>query len=97
MLRCALREEVKICFAEPERNLNSIGFGNIALFIGGYEVVVWNDAGCLDYIDSAKAPDDRRGDFESWEKWQQHPLDQLYCWERRKLEDLLCREGADVE
>lgn len=41
--------------------------GNFYCTIDGYKVVIFNDCGELDYVDSATAPDGRTGDFDHWE------------------------------
>jgi hypothetical protein len=57
--------------------------------IDGYELVIFNDCNQVDYVDSALAPDGRRGDFD--DRWNvgEEPVDLLTDEEQTRLEALM--------
>jgi hypothetical protein len=69
--------------------------GNVRVRIDGYEFVIFNDCDELDYVDSAAAPDGRRGDFDGWSESNSEPVSLLTKYERSRLEGFL--ESAPVE
>ncbi len=84
LFRRAIRREVKI--VAPGQSWNDVYAGNVTLRIGEYEVVIFNDCDELDYVDSATAPDGRRGDFDHWWQTQTEPVSLLTEEERMQLE-----------
>jgi hypothetical protein len=87
LLRRAGRGEVKI--VAVGRSWNLVYAGNVTLVIGDYVVVIFNDCDELDYVDSATAPDGRRGELEAW--WESHtePVSLLTEVERMQVVDAL--------
>ena len=68
--------------------------GNFHCHIDGYSVVIFNDCGECDYVDSATAPDGRTGDFDSWYDGGDEPVAMLEMSEVAKMEDILENCGA---
>ena len=65
LLRRAIRGEVAVTLANPEWSWSD-ATGDCGFRIDGWEVVMYNDFGDLDYVDSVRAPDGRTGDFDYW-------------------------------
>ncbi len=63
-LRRAVRGAVLVSLADPR--ITWAALGDVAFRIGDWTVTFFNDCGCLDYCDSAVAPDGRRGRFADW-------------------------------
>lgn len=55
----------------------------------GYSIRFFVDAGDLDYVDYAKAPDGREGSYDQWDNHEDlaDPIDQLSYFEMRRLVD----------
>lgn len=93
LFRKTIRREVKI--AAVGKSWKDVYAGEVRFRIAGYELVIFNDCNELDYVDSAVAPDGRRGDFDGW--WESHtePVSLLNDHERRRMEDFLERAPVD--
>lgn len=66
LLRRAVRGEVSLRLQPGARDWNAVYAGNVAFDIGGWNVVVFNDCGELDYVAAAVAPDGRGSVFDDW-------------------------------
>ncbi|MFN6951001.1 MAG: hypothetical protein ACK4NE_00195 [Albidovulum sp.] len=50
--------------ADPTTSADVVGEINVAFSFDGWEIVLFNDADTLDYVDSVKAPDGSSADFD---------------------------------
>ena len=64
-IRRAIRGEVDVRLQHP-KDVWGDGVGNVAFWFGDWSITFFDDAGELDYCDSATAPDGRSGDFDDW-------------------------------
>jgi len=65
-LRRALAGEVPIRLANPRFTWDLAYCTNCRVFVGDWEFIFYNDAGCLDYIDTVIAPDGRWAQFRDF-------------------------------
>lgn len=72
-LRRALAGEVAVRLANPRFTWDRAYCGNCRVFLGDWEFIFYNDAGCLDYIDTVVAPDGRWTGFGEFER-EEDPL-----------------------
>lgn len=71
-----------------------VSSGNVEFTFGDWRITFFNDAGELDYVDHAIAPDGRRASFDDWAGptgYGRDPIDLLSTWEQCELSDLLER------
>lgn len=92
LFRKAIRREVKVVALGA--SWKNVYAGDVRFRIGDYTVTIFNDCNELDYVDSARAPDGREGDFDAWFDANQEPVSLLTKLEFQQLENLL--EGAPV-
>jgi hypothetical protein len=89
LLRRTVRGEAEVKLPYPERNWEGVRGGQVVFEIEGYEVVIFNDAGRVDYVDYAASPDGRACDFEDWYEQKEEPIDLLTEAERQRLREVL--------
>ncbi|WP_155639554.1 DUF7693 family protein [Burkholderia multivorans] len=87
VLRQASRGEIPILLLEDE-TWDQIYCGNVKLKFGEWQMLVFNDAGDFDYIDSVTAPDGRSSDCECW-KLSAWPVDYLTESELASIESIV--------
>lgn len=63
--------------------------GEVGFMFGTYELVIYNDCNELDYIEAARAPDGRTGDFYDWTNSGGDPVAFLSDQECIELTELL--------
>ncbi|NDV77106.1 DUF7693 family protein [Burkholderia cenocepacia] len=93
VLRKALNGDVSVQLV-GNMHWHAVGSGNVEFAFGDWKVTFFNDAGELDYVDHAIAPDGRRASFDDWAGPTGHgrdPIDLLSTWEQCELSDLLER------
>ena len=83
LFRKAIRREVKI--VALGESWKSIYAGDVRFRIGDYMVMILNDCNELDYVDSATAPDGRKGDFDAWDNVGAEPVSLLSELEYQQL------------
>jgi hypothetical protein len=57
---------------------------DVSLKFRGWSLFFFDDAGDLDYLDSAYAPDGRRGEFDDWYT-NRDPIDELSRAEKNRI------------
>lgn len=75
LLRAAAHGEVPVV-VDDCRPWKTIYCGDVSLMLGAWHVVIFNDRDTLDYVDHARAPDGRTGDYDDWAA-AVDPLDML--------------------
>ncbi|WP_175681159.1 DUF7693 family protein [Burkholderia cenocepacia] len=93
LLRKALNGDVSVKLI-GDTYWRDVGSGNIEFTFGDWRITFFNDAGELDYVDNAVAPDGRRASFDDWAGptgFGRDPIDLLSQWEQCELSDLLER------
>jgi hypothetical protein len=87
-IRRALRGEAHVLVTERCSWVDAY-CGDVAVMVGDWRMVFFNDCGELDYCASARAPDGREGDFDEWYDDQQEPVELLTPEEYRDFERML--------
>lgn len=57
--------------------------------VEGWRLSICNDSDCLDYCHSCLAPDGRRWDFDSSQRFGTNPVELMSTWEHLTFERLL--------
>lgn len=63
--------------------------GLVPVEVDGWQLMLFNDCGSLDYCELCKSPDGRVGSLETWRRYGTDPVELLSGWEREQLECLL--------
>ncbi len=71
------RGEVPFEPAEVGRRWGADDPGTYAIRVGGYEIILFNDNGSVDYVEKAIAPDGRKGSFRFWIDRGQEPVQRM--------------------
>lgn len=82
-LRRALSGEIAVRLADPRFTWDTAYCGNCHVFVGDWEFWFYNDAGQLDYIDTAIAADGRWVQFREFEDGEDPMLDVLVSEDER--------------
>lgn len=93
ILRRSLNGDVSVKLV-GDMNWRDVGSGNVEFAFGDWRITFFNDAGELDYVDHAIAPDGRSASFDDWAGPTgngRDPIDLLSMWEQCELSDLLER------
>lgn len=88
VIRQAITNEIAISLHDSNTWCD-IFCGNVGFMFGAYELVIFNDCNELDYIEAAKAPDGRTGEFCEWTNSGGDPVAFLSDQERTELTELL--------